>query len=432
MAETFISIWLSVCNIRTRQSYYNDFNVFIYETTFKGIIMDIKNLMASRTGNMKASAIREILKLAADPKMISLGGGLPSPESFPMDIFMDLLDKVNKKYGSKALQYDATQGFQPLREALVEYLNAKKIPAQLDNVLITSGSQGMLDTVGKILISKGDYIAVEAPTYLGALQAFNAYEPQYVKMEMDEKGLIPESMEEVIVKYPVKFIYTVPTFQNPTGRTVSLERRIKIAELIQKHNKLLIEDDPYSQLRFRGEELPTIKSMAPENVLYTSTFSKIFAPGLRCGFSIAPLDLARWMVIAKQGIDLHTSTLTQAIAAEYLIGGYLPEQIKKIIALYQPKQEAMFNSLEKHCKDCIKYDKADGGMFFWGTGPEGLDMESVNSKTIERGVGFVPGKFFFTEKGEGIETIRLNYTNVSTEQIEKAIKVIGEVLREMR
>ncbi|MFC2133104.1 PLP-dependent aminotransferase family protein [Bacteroidota bacterium] len=394
--------------------------------------MDIKNLLASRTNNMKASAIREILKLAADPKMISLGGGLPSPDSFPMDIFMDLMANVKEKYNTSALQYDATHGFKPLREALVEYLNNKKIPAEFDNVLISSGSQGMLDTVGKILISKGDLIAVEAPTYLGALQAFNAYEPQYVKMDMDEDGLIPESMEEVIKNNPVKFVYVVPTFQNPTGRTITLERRKKIAEIIQKYGKLLIEDDPYSQLRFRGEELPTIKSMAPDNVLYTSTFSKIFAPGLRCGFSIAPIDLGRWMVIAKQGIDLHTSPLTQAVAAEYLIGGYLPDQIKKIVGLYQPKQEAMFEALEENCKDCLTYEKADGGMFFWGSGPEGLDMELVNTKCVENGVGFVPGKFFFTEPGAGIETIRLNYTNVTIEEIKKAIKVIGDVLKEMK
>lgn len=394
--------------------------------------MDIKNLLASRTNNMKASAIREILKLAADPKMISLGGGLPSPESFPMDIFLDLCENVKVKYGTAALQYDATHGFKPLREALVEYLKNKNMVAEFDNILITSGSQGMLDTVGKLLISKGDIVAVEAPTYLGALQAFNAYEPSYVKMDMDENGLIPESMEEVIKNYPVKFIYVVPTFQNPTGRTISLERRIKIAEIIQKYDKLLIEDDPYSQLRFRGDELPSIQSLAPKNVLYTSTFSKIFAPGLRCGFSIAPLDLGRWMVIAKQSIDLHTSPLTQAIAAEYLIGGHLPEQIKKIIKLYQPKQEAMFDALEEHCKDCLTYEKADGGMFFWGYGPKGLDMELVNAKSIEKGVGFVPGKFFFTEPGAGIETIRLNYTNVTVDEINRAIKIIGDVLKEMK
>lgn len=394
--------------------------------------MEIKNLLATRTNNMKASAIREILKLASDPKMISLGGGLPSPESFPMEIFLSLCEKVNSKYGTKALQYDATEGFKPLREALVGYLNDKNIPAVFENVLITSGSQGMLDTIGKIFISKGDKIAVEAPTYLGALQAFNAYEPTYIKMDMDEEGLIPESLEEVITNHDVKFIYVVPTFQNPTGRTISLERRKKIAEIITKHDKLLVEDDPYSQLRFRGEELPTIKSLAPDNVLYTSTFSKIFAPGLRAGFSVAPSSIARWMVIAKQGVDLHTSTLTQAIAAEYLIGGYLPEQIRKIVGLYQPKQEAMYQALKNYCDECLTYEKPDGGMFYWAKGSKGLDMEEVHVKTIEKGVGFVPGKFFFTEPGAGKETIRLNYTNVTVEQIEKAVKVLGEVLKSFK
>ena len=392
--------------------------------------MNYDRILAARTSRIKASAIRELLKLAANPDLISLGGGLPSPESFPLDLVMELTEKVINKYGSAALQYDTTEGFTPLRKALVEYINAKGIDAGLENIYITSGSQGFLDAIGKLLITPGDYVAVEGPTYLAALQAFNAYEVHYAQMQVDKEGVIPESMEEIIQSYPVKFVYTVPTFQNPSGKTNGVQRREKIAEIILKHDVLLIEDDPYSALRYKGEELPTIKSMAPDNVIYASTFSKIFAPGLRIGFFVAPEKLGRWLVLIKQGVDLNTCTFTQALATEYLTGGYVSKQVQKNINLYRPKLETMLKELEDNFPKDFKWCEPDGGMFLWVEGPEGMDMEKVYKRAIEKGVGFVPGTFFFPNPGDGIETMRLNFTNIAEEQIKQAIKILASVVEE--
>ena len=392
--------------------------------------MDFKSLLAQRTRRMEASAIREILKVVSRPGMLSLAGGIPAPESFPLEIIKELTSRVIGKHSSSAFQYDLSEGFSPLREALTGYLRAKGIPASGDEIFIASGSQGVLDALGKILVSRGDTVAVEAPTYLGAIQAFNAYEPVYARLDTDDDGIVPESLERVLESGRIKFIYLVPTFQNPTGRTIPLVRRERIAGIIQKHNALLIEDDPYSALRYRGEDIPPIKTLAPENVVYVSTLSKVFAPGLRVGFFVAPQLIREWLVLAKQGVDLHTSTFNQALAAEYLSGGYLEAHLPKIIDIYRPKQEAMFHALEKYFPDGFKWSKPEGGMFIWAEGPKGVDMEKIYWKSIERNVAFVPGKFFFTRKGEGIETMRLNYTMADAEGIHTAVRILSEVIRQ--
>jgi 2-aminoadipate transaminase len=391
--------------------------------------MDFTKLLAQRTRRMEASAIREILKVVSRPGMLSLAGGIPAPESFPLEIMKELTSRVIEKYSSSAFQYGLSEGFSPLREALTGYLRAKGIPASEDEIFIGSGSQGVLDALGKILVSRGDSIAVEAPTYLGAIQAFNAYEPVYARLDTDDDGIVPESLERVLESGRIKFIYLVPTFQNPTGRTIPLVRRERIAGIIQKHNALLIEDDPYSALRYRGENIPPIKTLAPENVVYVSTLSKVFAPGLRVGFFVAPQLIREWLVLAKQGVDLHTSTFNQALAAEYLLGGYLDAHLPKIIDIYRPKQEALFHALGKHFPDSFKWSKPEGGMFIWAEGPEGIDMEKIYWKSIEKSVAFVPGKFFFTRKGEGIETMRLNYTMADEEGIHSAVKTLSEVIK---
>ena len=392
--------------------------------------MEFERLLADRTEKMGVNAIREILKVVSQPGMVSLAGGIPAPESFPIDIIRELTSIVFEKYSSKALQYDPTEGFYPLRQALADYLQNKDVHAKADEVLIASGSQGVLDAIGMVLISKGDRIAVEAPTYLGALQAFNPYEPEYIRLDTDDEGLVPASLENILQSTDIKFIYLVPTFQNPTGRTISIERRMEIAAMIKKHDALLIEDDPYSALRYRGEDIPPIKTMAPDHVVYVSTLSKVFAPGLRIGFCVAPAVIRKWLVVVKQGIDLHTSTLNQALAAEYLSGGYLETHLPNIINLYRPKQEAMLSALESHFPDSFKWSKPEGGMFLWAEGPVGSDMETVYWKAVERKTAFVPGKFFYTHPGEGLETMRLNYTMADETTIEKAIKILSEVILE--
>lgn len=390
--------------------------------------MSFEHLLAERTGGMGASAIREILKVVSQPGMISLAGGIPAPESFPMDLIGELTGQVIARYGSQAFQYDLTEGFMPLREALVGHLGQKGIAARAEEILITSGSQGVLDAVGKILISRGDWVAVEAPTYLGAIQAFNPYEPRYVRMDTDADGLIPESLEAVLRATPVKFIYLVPTFQNPTGRTIPLARRKAIAEIVQRYNVLLVEDDPYGDLRYRGQAIPPIKAFAPDHVVYASTLSKTFAPGLRIGFCAAPPLIRRWLVLVKQGVDLHTSTFNQALAAEYLSGGHLARHLPKIIALYKPKQEAMLAALDRYFPGSMNWSQPEGGMFIWAEGSGGLDMERVYFDCVQRMVAFVPGKFFYTEPGEGLATMRLNYTMIDEPTIDRAIRIVADVL----
>ena len=387
-----------------------------------------EKLLADRTKNMGASVIREILKFATQPGVISLAGGLPAPGSFPLDIIDELTSKVIKKYCTRAFQYGRTEGFEPLREEISKYLAGRGMNIPLEDIFISSGSQGVLDALGKILISKGDRIAVEAPTYLGAIQAFNPYAPEYIRMDTDESGLIPESMEEAIINHDVKMVYLVPTFQNPTGRTIPLERRKKIAEIAQKHNALVIEDDPYGRLRYRGDELPTIKSLAPENVVYVGSFSKVFAPGLRLGYYTAPKLIGKWLILAKQGVDLHTSTFNQALASEFLGGGYLEKHIPEIIKLYRPKQEAMLEAMDKYFPASFRWGKPDGGMFIWAEGPDFINIDKIYEEAIKAKVAFVPGKYFYTNKSEGQATMRLNFTMSDEKTIDEAVQRLALVI----
>ncbi|WP_320043339.1 PLP-dependent aminotransferase family protein [uncultured Desulfobacter sp.] len=392
--------------------------------------MDYQSFLADRTRLMQSNAIREILKVVSKPGIISLAGGIPSPQSFPMDLFGVLVEKVMAKYQSRAFQYDLTEGFAPLCEQVSVLLSRRGIVASPDQVNITSGSQAVLDAMGKLLISKGDKIAVESPTYLGAISAFNPYEPEYISMETDDQGLIPQSLDETLQNHQVKLIYLVPTFQNPTGRTLSFERRQEIAEIIQKHNALLVEDDPYSSLRYQGEDAPAIKTLAPDNVIYVSTLSKVFAPGLRIGFYAAPEFLRRWLVMIKQGVDLHTSTFNQALAAEYLEGGYLDTHLPKIIDLYRPRQKAMLAALKKMMPKGYVCTPSDGGMFLWVTGPDGLDDLALYEKAVENGVAFVPGRFFYTDPSQGTGTMRLNYTMADEATIEIAIEKLAQAAKQ--
>ena len=391
--------------------------------------MALDHLLADRTNKMGVNVIREILKVVSQPGMVSLAGGIPAPESFPIEIIRELAAIVIEKYSSAAFQYGPTEGFGPLREVLVDYLAEKGIRASMEEILTASGSQGVLDAIGKIFISKGDPIAVEAPTYLGALQAFTPYEPEYVRLDTDDDGLIPRSLEKLLDTRPIKFVYLVSTFQNPTGRTIPYERRQEIAAIITKHNVLLVEDDPYGALRYRGSDIPAIKTLAPNNVVYVSTLSKIFAPGLRIGFCVAPELIRKWLVIVKQGTDLHSSTFNQALAAEYISGGFLAQHLPKIINLYRPKQEAMLAALDKYFPDNFNWSRPEGGMFIWAEGPAGFDVEKLYHKSVRKNVAFVPGKYFYASRGEGIETMRLNFTMADEETIDRAVKLISEVIK---
>lgn len=391
--------------------------------------MQTQSLLADRTHRMSVNAIREILKVGTQPGMISLAGGIPAPESFPLDIIRKLTRQVIDTYGSTAFQYGPTEGFAPLRQQLAEHLKKKKdIQAVPENVFISSGSQGALDAVGKVLISKGDKIGVASPTYLGAIQAFDPYEPDYVTLATDEKGLIPESLESAIGANQLKFVYLVPTFQNPTGRTLPKERREHIAWILTRYDVLLIEDDPYSDLRYDGEPLKPLKTLAPDHVLYIGTLSKVFSPGLRIGFYVPPALLEDWLVIAKQGVDLHTSTFNQALASEYLSGSHLEQHLPHIIARYKPKKDAMLEALANHFPNDFTWSRPEGGMFVWVEGPPGYDMEALYHRGVSKNVAFVPGKYFFADSQSGMETMRLNFTMADKATIHAAIHVLSKLL----
>jgi 2-aminoadipate transaminase len=391
--------------------------------------MNFQNLLAERTERMKVNAIREILKVASQPGMISLAGGIPAPESFPLELIAELNGRVLTKYAADALQYSLTEGFWPLREALAEYLSAKGIEAGPDEVLVTSGSQGVLDALAKILITPRDRIAVESPTYLGALQAFTPYEPEYVSLACDEGGLIPAALEESLRRQPVKLVYLVPNFQNPTGRTLTLSRRRAVVEIIRNYSAILIEDDPYGDLRFSGPALPSLKSLAPEHVVYIGTLSKVFAPGLRLGYCVAPAPMRPWLVRAKQGVDLHTCTYSQALAAEYVAGGYLQRHLPRIVDLYRPRKQAILKALQEFFPVDFCWSRPEGGMFVWVEGRAGMDMHKLYDRAVQNGVAYVPGQFFFVDHRQGRHTMRLNFSMYDAPTIKRAIRRLADVFR---
>lgn len=388
-----------------------------------------QDFLSTRTMSMRRNQIREILKVVAQPGMISLAGGIPAPETFPIEDLYRINEAVLDRYGADALQYDRTEGFTPFREALVGYLAAKAIHVSADEILVFNGSQSVLDTLGKVLITPGDAIALETPSYLGAISAFSAYEPNYVSIATDDEGILPESLEETLVREKVKFIYLVTTFQNPTGRTLSASRRRQVAEIVQRRGALVIEDDPYSDLRYRGEAVPPFYAYAPENTVYVSTVSKVFAPGLRLGFCVAPAIIHEWLYTAKQGADLHSNTYAQALAAEYICGGTIYEQAPKIIELYGKRQEAMLAAMDQHVPADYHWTKPDGGMFIWVEGPAGVDAEQIYWRAVEQNVAFVPGKYFYIDPQDGLATMRLNFTRADEDTIREAIATLGTVIR---
>ena len=391
---------------------------------------DFQHLLSQRTQSMQRNQIREILKVVSQPGMVSLAGGIPAPETFPIEELYKINEAVLDRYGAAALQYDRTEGFAPFLEALAGYLAGKGIDAAADELLVFNGSQSVLDTLGKVLLSPGDCIALESPSYLGALSAFGAYQPSYISIASDAEGIVPEALATALEQQAIKFIYLVTTFQNPTGRTMSRERRQQIADIVKRMNALVIEDDPYSDLRYRGEAVPALQTFAPDNTVYVSTLSKIFAPGLRLGFCLAPGLIRDWLYTAKQGADLHSNTYAQALATEYICGDYIARQIPKIIALYAPRQAAMLGAMDAHIPAGYRWIKPEGGMFIWIEGPPGVDGEALYWRAVEQKVAFVPGKYFYINPADGLSTMRLNFTRVDEGTIEAAIATLGQVIRE--
>jgi 2-aminoadipate transaminase len=394
---------------------------------------------AKRTQYMASSAIRELLKLTEQPDVISFAGGLPAPEVFPVDEFREACDRVLVENGRQALQYGTTEGYLPLRELIAARSARYGIQVTPENILITSGAQQGLDLLGKIFINPGDRILVESPTYLGAIQAWRAYGAEFVTVPMDEHGMVTAELEEALRAGP-KFIYVLPNFQNPTGVTLSLERRLRLIELADQYGVPIIEDDPYGQLRYEGEHLPTVVVLDGErrancehcyrgNVIYLGTFSKILAPGLRLAWVIAPPEVIRKLVQAKQGADLHTATFSQMVAYEVGKHGFLDEHVKLIRKVYGQRRDVMLQAMQREFPEEVRWTHPQGGLFLWGTLPTGMNAADVLQDAIQQKVAFVPGEPFFP-LGGGHNTLRINFSNANPENIRTGIRRLGRVLHQ--
>jgi 2-aminoadipate transaminase len=396
---------------------------------------------AQRTQRMTSSMIRELLKLTEKPDVISFAGGLPAPEVFPIAEVERATEAVLREHGRTALQYAATEGYLPLRELLVRHMARYGIRVGPANVMITSGSQQGLDLVGRLFVNPGDRILTESPTYLGALQAWSAYQAEYLTVPVDEEGLDVDRLEAQLRGGP-KFLYVLPNFQNPAGVTLSLERRRRLVELANHYGAPIVEDDPYGQLRYEGEHLPPIVEIdaalhdagAPDgeftgNVLYLSTLSKTLAPGLRVAWVVAPESVIARLVQMKQGADLHSSTFCQMVAYEVAKDGFLDRHVKRIRELYGERRNAMLAALERHFPAEASWTRPRGGLFLWLTLPAGLDSTALLKAALdEERVAFVPGASFFP-KGGGERTCRLNFSYAPPDVIEEGIRRLGTVVK---
>jgi len=395
---------------------------------------------AQRSGWMASSIIRDILKFAQRSDIISLAGGWPDAALFPAKLFDEITHDVLTRDPGPALQYGVTEGYRPFRTVLAEQARAAGVNVDEDNILVTSGAQQALDLVGRLLIDEGDTVLVEKPTYLGAIQAWRAYGARFAAVEIDDSGLRTDLLEKTIQKHQPKLIYVLPNFHNPAGVTMTLERRKELVDLADRYSIAIVEDDPYGQLRYEGEHIPSILSLdaarstppgeklTQGNVIYASTFSKTLAPGLRLGWIIAPGDVARKLVMAKQGADLHSSALSQVIAYEFCKRGLLPAQVKRIRDTYRIRRDAMLEAMKEHFPPGVRWTVPQGGLFLWVMLPPGVDsVELLREALDEEKIAFVPGIAFFTD-GSGQDTLRLTFASSPPEVVREGIRRLGQAI----
>ena len=391
-----------------------------------------EEMFATHMRGITGSAIREIFKLLARPGMISFAGGNPSNTALEPDVIARLSTQVLEKYGTTLLQYGATDGFAPLRESAAEFLRTAQVNCTAETMLPVQGGSQAFDLLLKALINPGDVILCESPTFLGAIQAMREYNARLVDMPTDSEGVIVEAAEELIRKHHPKLMYVIPTFQNPTGITLSLERRKALAELAAKYGVVIAEDDPYRDLRYSGDPLPSIQSFDEEGwVVYMSSFSKYIAPGMRLGAAVANPTLLRKMVIGKQSADVHSPLLTQAIVDAYLREGLMPGHLQRICGDYKKQLDAMLEAFEAF-PEGTKHTVPQGGLFVWAELPEGVDGLKVFEKAVEANVAFVPGTYFYPDGGH-LNTMRLNFSMCEIPDIREGMdRLRGVVEKELR
>lgn len=390
----------------------------------------MEELLSNRIKNTPPSFIRSILKTASNPEIISFAGGLPNPISFPEKDLLNSMERIVKTFGSKCFQYSITAGLPELREYIAQRYNKKfGLNLTLENVLITTGSQQALDLIGKVFLNEGDGVILENPSYLGAIQAFSQYQPKFYQVELTEKGMDIEQLKQTL-KNNIKFIYTIPNFQNPTGLSYSKEVREKIADILKNENVVLIEDDPYGDLRFEGDSLPYIGAGKLKNSIVLGTFSKTVTPGMRTGFIISEnKEILKNISVAKEASDLHSNIFSQYLIWDYLTNNDIEEHISKIKALYKKQSTAMLNAMQKYFPKEVKYTIPQGGMFLWVTLPENISAMKMFPKALEKKVVYVPGDPFYIGR-QDVNAMRLNYTNADCQTIDEGIKRLGMLLKE--
>jgi 2-aminoadipate transaminase len=383
---------------------------------------------SERAQQLQSSFIREILKITQRPEIISFAGGLPSPATFPVERMKQAFDKVLTENGKVALQYGPTDGYGPLREWIANSLStggAKIVPEQ---ILMVSGSQQALDLLGKVLVDEGSRVLVETPSYLGALQAFSVYRPEFKSVATDEHGLVPSSIDAVAEG--ARMLYSLPNFQNPTGRSLSVERRVELVETCARLGLPLIEDDPYGALSYKGEPMPKMVAMNPDGVIYMGSFSKVLTPGIRLGYVCAPLPLVRRLELAKQAADLHTAQLTQMVVHEVVKDGFLEQHIPTIRTLYGNQCQAMLDAMDEHFPEGVSWTRPEGGMFIWVTLPKHIDSMKLLDQSLAAKVAFVPGAPFYANEPE-TNTLRLSFVTVPPERIREGIAILGKLIKGM-
>ncbi|WP_296645700.1 aminotransferase-like domain-containing protein [Romboutsia sp. 13368] len=387
---------------------------------------------AKRMEDLKASEIRELLKLTEKPEVISFAGGLPAPELFPVEEMKEISKIVLDESGTQALQYSTTEGFPPLREQIAKRMNSKnKTNVTKDDILITNGSQQGLDFAGKAFLDEGDIVLCESPSYIGAINAFKAYRPKFIEVPTDKNGMIMEELEKILeTTENIKMIYVIPDFQNPTGRTWPLERRKKFMEIINKYEIPVIEDNPYGELRFEGESLPSLKSMDKKGlVIFLGTFSKIFCPGYRIGWTCASQKILSKFIFIKQGADLQASTISQREVSKFIDLYDLDKHVEKLKEVYERRRDLMLETMKTEFPEGIEYTHPEGGLFTWVELPSHLDSRVIMQDCLKNDVAYVPGGSFFPNGGKE-NCFRLNYSNMPDNRIIEGIKRLGEVLKQ--
>lgn len=391
----------------------------------------MKQFLSDRIKATPASFIRSILKVAADPSVISFAGGLPNPAAFPSDALLASMERVVATYGDQAFQYSLTAGLPQLRQTVAQRYAARfGLDVTADDILITTGSQQALDLLGKVLLNKGDRVVVEKPSYLGAIQAFSQYEPAFVPVELTREGMDTTALKDALATNP-KLIYTIPDFQNPTGLTYSAARREEIYGALRGCDVVLVEDDPYGDLRFEGERLPYIGAGRLPLSVVLGTFSKTVTPGMRVGYLLCrDRELLRYLSVAKEASDLHTNVFAQFVIWDYLEHNDYDAHIARIRNLYQTRAQAMMDAMDRWFPSSVRYTRPKGGMFLWVELPEGVSARTLFDHALERGVAFVPGDPFYTD-GRAAHTMRLNFTNADPATIEEGIKRLGQAIEEL-